>query len=382
MSRWLNRLLLGLAVGLLLLTLGWVFNHIESYEQQQNTGLSARAKRNDFLAAEFFLQRSGIEAASVSGRELLYQLPTPDHAIVLADFNISLSQKRQQALRQWLEQGGQLLTTAPTFLADDDSNVLKSLFSIESVFHAQDKVNGNAKELAVMDVQFVDLEETVKVALDMRFSLRFDEKLYHQDDIAIVRTGDDIHLLQLSIGKGFLTVVSDLNFLKNTQIKQPDHAFFLWQLLGDSRKVWMLYSNHTPALWLRAWKYNAPLFVSVLVLGGFYFWSLWGRFGPIIQNPQIARRNILQHLRAVGQFHWKLDHAQQLIEQNRELLQQHIRTRHPGWRVMNQHERMDWLAQRLGVEAGALEQAFYSRVQNDEELVRIARLLQITKLST
>ena len=360
-------LLAGLAV--------WVAQHVESYQKMEKSGLSSRAKRNPFLAAHYFLQRAGIPTHSVAGRSVLYQLPAHDDTLLVADFNIGLSPKRQQQFRHWIEQGGHLITTAPKFNVEPETNPLKQMFGIEAVVEARAKGKKltDAKPI-LMPINFNDMDKALQIEINPRYSLKYDEEKYKQ--AAVIGANEKIRLVQLNIGKGMVTVLSDLDFLKNDHIADYDHAWFLWNLVNENGNVWILYSNHSPPLWIKAWKYNAPLFVSVLMLGLLFFWSLWYRFGPISMDVSAARRDILEHLRAVGRYQWHLDQAQQLLQLNRQEIQQTIARRHPAWRSLDSAGQLEWLAQQMNIPRQQLALALQGTPNNEAEFLRITRILQ------
>ncbi len=376
MMRRIAFLLAGLIVVLVLAGVGiWLAQHLESYQKMEKSGLSSRAKRNPFLAAHYFLQRTGIPTHSVAGRNILYQLPAHDDTLLVADFNIGLSPIRQQKFRQWIQQGGHVITTAPKFNVEPETNPLKQMFGIEAVVEKRIKGKQLLDDKPIlMPVLFEGSDKQLQVEINPRFWLKYDKNKY-KNAIAI-RVQKKLRGIQIKIGKGELTVISDLDFLKNNRIGDHDHAFVLWNLVEGSRQMWILYSNHSPPLWIKAWKYNTALFVSVLMLGLLFFWSLWYRFGPIIRDNSAARRDILEHLHAAGRYQWRLDQAQQLLQLNRQEIRQTIARRYPAWRSLDSTAQIEWLAQQMNIPRQQLALALQGTPNNEAEFLRITRILQ------
>ena len=75
----------------------WFLNNFERRPREIETGFSAEARRNGFLAAERFLRRLDIDAESVSGRELLRDLPAPNDVLLVNGLG-PLNQQRREAL--------------------------------------------------------------------------------------------------------------------------------------------------------------------------------------------------------------------------------------------------------------------------------------------
>lgn len=97
---------------LLVAALGWLWTRIEWSEEEIDLGYSAEARRNDFLAAERFLVRHGIETEPVTGMALLDDLPPIDDAILMSAAREALSERRWEAMIAWVERGGMLMVIA------------------------------------------------------------------------------------------------------------------------------------------------------------------------------------------------------------------------------------------------------------------------------
>lgn len=98
-----------LVVGLLVVAItAVVYFGIEWVEKEVDRGYSEEAARNDFLAAELFLRKHGIETETVSGMGLLDALPDPQDLVLLSASRESLSERRRTALADWVGEGGTL----------------------------------------------------------------------------------------------------------------------------------------------------------------------------------------------------------------------------------------------------------------------------------
>lgn len=120
------------------------------------------------------------------------------------------------------------------------------------------------------------------------------------------RRGDDVRALQLAHGEGRVTVVDDLGFAYNFVIGRNDNAEFLLWLVADPRPpaevVFVAQRNTGLWPWLRDNAWTALIGLGLLL--AVWLWSLAPRFGPLLPDPEPARRRLLDHLRASGRLLW------------------------------------------------------------------------------
>jgi hypothetical protein len=361
-----------LVLGVLLIK--WVASHIEFYDEQVHTGLSERALRNPLLAAQRFLRASGVPSESVFGRDPLYRLPSPQDSLLINDFDLKLSPARQQLLHDWLNDGGHLIASLSGSSTLPEDHFLKQHFAVDFINVAKrDDENASPAWL----LEFQGRSQPVKV------QFKSQRRLQHNADIItpLVVQGDDrgAVLLQFAVGAGRITLLSDMWFLTNNNLAQNNHAFFLWLLTHRSQQVWLMVGNHTPSLWILAWRYN-PYLLTALCLSGLLLFSwLWRRFGPLREERRARRRDIMQHLRAVARFHYKADEARHLLESTRASLRQLCLHKHPRLKTLDPAEWPSWLARRTGLDEQALAQALDAAPTQRANLAQLTRTLQQIK---
>lgn len=111
----------GLIVGVLvaiLIGLGyWWYTTLEWEEKEIDLGYSKEARQNDFLAAEIFLRKQGIQATTVKNLTLLdkhswrnLNLAAQDTIVIINGYK-TFSQERYDSLYEWVENGGTLITS-------------------------------------------------------------------------------------------------------------------------------------------------------------------------------------------------------------------------------------------------------------------------------
>ena len=95
----------------------WWYTNLVWEEKEIDLGYSKEAVQNDFLAAEIFLRKHGIQATTVKNLSLLdkhrwrnLELDRND-TLVLVNANKTLDEDRYDSLYEWIENGGTLITS-------------------------------------------------------------------------------------------------------------------------------------------------------------------------------------------------------------------------------------------------------------------------------
>jgi hypothetical protein len=376
-----NSRLIGLiGAGLILImaawTALWFFTNHEYRYRQERGEMSPQARRNPLLAAEHFLDRLGLEAESVGGRQYLTDPPADTDLILVHHLGRDLLPEQQQRLHDWVEAGGHLVVTpGRTWEAEGENDALLELVGarlLESDWLCEDVADDDCR---------YDLAHFEEAQYDGPISLRFQadrilqEGPEHPADWALAGESGD-HLLHYRIGNGALTLLSDNELLENDTIGKYDHALFLALLSGDARRVTLLYSSGMPGL-LSLIQHHLPhlalAFVATLIL---WLWQLRYYTGPPIPPPPRVRRNLLEHLHASAAYAWSVDRGEEMGEASRQALEQLWLKRHPGLAGMSLQQRITWIAEQSGLNERTVERALNSPAEREGELIRIASAQQ------
>jgi hypothetical protein len=188
----------------------------------------------------------------------------------------------------------------------------------------------------------------VKVQLDRSIDL--------QANRALVRYGDPYGtaVLLLQHGRGHVLVLNALDMFSNPLIGMHDHAEFLWRIVQVENYKPKVYFFDDPKKlslfdWLRthAW----PAVAGTLLFLAAWLWSAMPRLGPIMPDPQRARRRLLDHLRASGRFLWAHGGSKLLVDAAREACLRRIARVHPDLLGLPESERQAHLKELLGLDA-------------------------------
>jgi hypothetical protein len=134
---------------------------------------------------------------------------------------------------------------------------------------------------------------------------------------------------EVPVGRGRIVIVANLTEVwTNSQIGLRDHAAFLWALARlDGPSAPLLFTTLPPAeitaatIARRGW----PLLVGVALLGLLALWRVLPRQGPTWRPPAPARRQLGEHLQAVGTFHLRNGHHPRLVEAAQRTVQDRLR---------------------------------------------------------
>lgn len=351
-----ERRILTLVLGGCALILGvslttWLFTQFERVNERITLPPSLEARRNPLLAAERFLTRLEIEVRTPASGAGLCTLP-PAGATLVIDGLRPLCPGGTVDLRAWIASGGRVVTTPP---AGHDG--------------------GGVELLERLGIHTRPVEQ-IKDADPTRLDLSPDTAPFHIDFAAArvlvtdnKRKGrqawaEQGHLVQHSLGRGELLVLSSLSFMRNRAIGEHDHArFTAWLSLPRTpdAQVWLVRAPGTgPALAELLWSLVPEALIAAAVLLGVWLWSLGARLGPREVAPGRQRRDLLEHLDASAAFLWRQGQFTTLMATTRRALQRRWAQRLPHDSGNDPRAWIEPLARASGASPEALTRALLS----------------------
>ena len=137
------------------------------------------------------------------------------------------------------------------------------------------------------------------------------------------------HLMQLNLGEGRVTVITDSDLWKNPNIGKHDNAWLLWYL-NQGNAVTLLFNSDVDDLFTLVVRYFPQALVALTALIALALWHAGMRQGPI-QTPALkARRQLQEHLKASADFLLRRSGQGTLLQALQRDILRAARRRHPG----------------------------------------------------
>lgn len=357
-----------IAIALTCLTFAvWLYQNLVEKETTFRTPPSAEARQNPLLAAQRMFQALQQETASVRGTELLQALPSHNDTLLVYQHNTPFTQERFERLWQWVEQGGHLILDLSQ-LSDEQRDI--SSFRILA-------------ELAVeIDRDGARLRDLVEVDFDLQdgpVTVRFDTPFTLLDTsgraIGSVSADQGYHLLQYEVGVGQITLINDLEMISNDRIGDHEHAYFAFLLARSNGKLWLLYDPFRKSLFALLLEHAGSVLLSLLLLGLAWVWQGARRFAPLQTEPSRIRRDLMQHVVAVGAFEERHALMQTRFAATQASIEHRWMLRHPQLLQMNESERAQWIAEQAGEDPSEVQAALYTNYSDELEFVSHSALL-------
>ena len=333
----------------------------------QRTAPDSAIQRNPYSAAQAWLAQRGQPSQRVLSAAALFPLPEEDTTLIIDKQRGLLSHSQVRALLHWVEAGGELIVEArmlPRSLDEDtatdadwqdNDDLLYSLGitvwegeetvdeeELDPFFELLDALPafaGNPLQYCLL-TDNEELRATCEALAceappqpeplllhagddqpSRRIQLHSQHVLWHdswnEDDspqaflpewpVEVTAYADNEYgsqLVQLSLGDGQVTVLTDLGLWDNQNLLYFDHAWLLAWLTGN-QPVWFVRSVAMPPLMQWLWLRAPELGTALLLLVALWLWSRIPRRGPIQPVAEDHNRDYLQHLHASGYFQWR-----------------------------------------------------------------------------
>ncbi len=360
----------------------------EPVETRVRIGYSAAARQDPFLAAQRFLTEMGVP--SEPGHSLK-QLPPAGHLLVVST---PLAQGEAERLLAWVEEGGYLIAHDDLVLAGRLGVELKDLYEVED---EDEEGQEAAEEEPAPQPEPLEPEQPEPEQPEPGTRLSLGPNLAHEvalgpsirfvpgdsePELAATLTGEsDPVLVRFRRGKGWVVLFVDLGAFNNQRLGDREHASLLWSLASvdgpplGARLRAMGYDY--PALGALVWRHGWRVVVAGVLLLAFWLWRRAARFGPLLPDPPLERRSLIEHVRAVAQFLWRQGEAGTLVESQRQALLKRAGLRFPGFAKLPSRAKVEKLAALAELPGETVSWALGGAVpRRSPDLVRMIQTLE------
>ena len=407
----------------------------EPVTYMQRTAPDSSITRNPYSAAQQWLAQRGQPSERILSAAALFPLPDTRTTLVIDKHRGMLTSNQVNTLLKWVQDGGELVVEArplPGMLEASDASDSDwqdndpLLFPLgitvwDSPVPSESAEADPIRELLMALPTFVDSplqyclhsdneslrEDCARLACDApqeptplglhvgdnepdrRVQLFSDYVIWHNswDDeeglaphlewpVEVTAYADNDYgsqLVQLGLGSGQISVLTDLSLWSNERLLYFDHAWLLAWLTADE-PVWFVRSVAMPPLAQWLWLKAPALGTALLVLLALWLWYRIPRQGPRQQAREESSRDYLQHLHASGYFQWRTGQQAALVEVLRAQAEQQL--------VRFHHQRdkaLTLAAKTLSVSVRELDTALQMKPETRDQLTQQIALLQSLK---
>jgi len=359
----------------------WLYINLDYQTIEKDLGYQDEALTNDYLAAEYFLRSMGNKSEEIELFKPNNRPLTKYDTLLITTHRQAFDVNRSKKLLDWVELGGHLIISAQIsggakikfrdHVLDKLGLFIEQKDLKENSIQGEEPVNVDIDDADFWQVDFNDFNVIQKTD-------QFNAKINWQ-----IEDEGRVHGVQITLGEGKLTILSDLNIFNNDFIEDYDHAVFLYLLANDpllsKQSGVFYYSLYEKNISLLGWLWrNAPLLlISLLCLVGFILWMLVPRFGPVINIKQPVRRNFSEHLFAAGHYHWNFKYYNRLLNDVRKQLSYRVQLKYPEWSRANQQDQVMHFSDLSHLEPLLIKQALFdSDIKKESDFINKIKILE------
>jgi len=315
------------------------------YEEVVDRGPSPEAMANPYLAAEHFLRQQGLAVEHANGLERLTTLPARGNSLLLLGERGNMSPRQVGQLLDWAKSGGHLLVVAEALWDEEtgkSGDLLLDRLHIHQALSDDPDDPAPARKNKAPDLTklYVDNDTApVYFSFDTDFNL-IDPKHLAQFSANSARSS---HLMQLDLGQGRVTVITDSDLWKTPDIGKHDNAWLLWYL-NQGTAVTLLFNSDVDDLFTLLLRYFPQALVTLIALLALALWQAGMRQGPIHAPAPKARRQLQEHLKASADFLLRRSGQGTLLQALQHDILRTARRRHPGFEHLDNTEQWRVLA--------------------------------------
>ncbi|EXI75084.1 MAG: hypothetical protein AW07_01318 [Candidatus Accumulibacter sp. SK-11] len=312
-----------LAVGFLAV---WLVGRLERVPVPVREAPQAEARRNPYLALERLTAALGGKLTRASDARVLDRPPAGATLFLDRRRAHLLPPERLRHLLAWVEAGGHLIAVA------EAPQLADPLLDSVGVGRASERPEELRRRPESIEVLLPGGGRPLQLAASWQ-TLTVGER---QPVWSAGQGEEAAQILQFSIGSGWLTVASELDqLLGNRRIGELDHAEFYWTLITRNERspapqVLLLSRLQMPTLFEWIAENAAAAAVATLTLLLLWLWRIVPRFGSVRPEAPPARRELREHLLAVGRYLWRCRQLAALLPAVREHFRRRLQQRRPG----------------------------------------------------
>ncbi|KRP61787.1 DUF4350 domain-containing protein [Pseudomonas trivialis] len=303
-----------------------------AYDEVVDRGPSPEALANPYLAAEQFLRGQGLVVEHANGLDRLADLPAKGNSLLLLGERGNMTPRQADQLLNWARSGGHLLLVAEALWdeeTDKSGDLLLDRLHIHQLLSDEPEEPAPARKQNMPDLTKLYVDNETAPAY---FNFDTDFNLTDPTHLAqfSANSARASHLMQLNLGQGRVTVITDSDLWKAPIIGQHDNAWLLWYL-NQGTTVTLLFNSNVDNLLSLLMRYFPQALVALCALTALALWQAGMRQGPVQAPATRARRQLQEHLKASADFLLRRSGQGTLLQALQRDILRAARRRHPGF---------------------------------------------------
>lgn len=308
------------------------------------------ARYNRFFALEQTLDRLDLPVTSLTTLDPGKLPLQPGDTLLLGDDASRIDVDAARRIAAWVRRGGHLLVSP---------GVASS--SHTPLFEALDVLDARSAEYACSGIRVHAADKDEVRLCGQRFRLK--PTAQAAVEATIGDATDGYLFARTRLGKGTVSLLTSFGPVSRNQLKKASAQQFAWRLLAPNRghgQVYLVYALDGPSflkfLAIRGW----PAWLALAALLAAWMAMRSARLGPLLPAPALNRRALLEHVQAAGEFLYRRDGGRSLHGLASDAVLARLRRRDPACAMLNGDALYARLAERNGLDAAQVAQAFQS----------------------
>jgi hypothetical protein len=290
----------------------WIFfNLFEIVEDERRLPPSREAQVNEYLALDRWLRKDGLMVRVETEGDIHTLRSAAEGTILIQSELFDWDTEAIEYLETWVEKGGFLILCLGYYRAWDDDALggFLNRLGLEAdtswsdtgfVYYSEsDPQNPAEPRQSVSEVPFFGRNIRFKAP-----PLRIDEE--EETALILKDENDVIRLVQVSRGRGKITVTGRPRFMTSSRLKEEPNARLSWYLLaGEGRDILFIRGErrgqHIMGRIFQLGNFRGVV-ISAIVLIIVGFWSVVPRFGVVKGNNERKGKTLTERFHAEGEF--------------------------------------------------------------------------------